>query len=170
MDKVSMVMISSFNILMKPSRYSYISNLLKNAIKLSLLFYHYKRLKVRARKAGANFVDAFVGRAVEHIKDDPKEGGFKCWLILIWKKTPQLVELVDDSKDGEAYAYLLNALEPEFSGPGTLNVKDPSERANTVVLELAEKLDYKRYTSPKDIVEGTSNLNLAFVIQIVQHR
>ncbi|KAA0048743.1 fimbrin-5 [Cucumis melo var. makuwa] len=95
---------------------------------------------------------------------------FKCWLILIWKKTPQLVELVDDSKDGEAYAYLLNALEPEFSGPGTLNVKDPSERANTVVLELAEKLDYKRYTSPKDIVEGTSNLNLAFVIQIVQHR
>ena len=29
-----------------------------------------------AGKAGANFVDAFVGRAVEHIKDDPKEGGF----------------------------------------------------------------------------------------------
>ncbi|TYK11981.1 fimbrin-5 [Cucumis melo var. makuwa] len=95
---------------------------------------------------------------------------FKCWLILIWKKTPQLEELVDDNKDGEAYAYLLNALAPEFSGPGTLNVKDPSEQANTVVLELAEKLDYKRYTSPKDIVEGTSNLNLAFVVQIFQHR
>ncbi|XP_008440240.1 uncharacterized protein LOC103484756 [Cucumis melo] len=40
-------------------------------IKLPLLFYHDKRLK---GKAGANFVDAFVGRAVEHIKDDPKEG------------------------------------------------------------------------------------------------
>uniref|UniRef100_A0A9I9E718 Calponin-homology (CH) domain-containing protein n=1 Tax=Cucumis melo TaxID=3656 RepID=A0A9I9E718_CUCME len=131
-----------------------------------------KKIKLvdREGKAGANFVDAFVGRAVEHIKDDPKEGGFKCWLILIWKKTPQLEELVDDNKDGEAYAYLLNALAPEFSGPGTLNVKDPSEQANTVVLELAEKLDYKRYTSPKDIVEGTSNLNLAFVVQIFQHR
>ncbi|XP_008440239.1 uncharacterized protein LOC103484755 isoform X1 [Cucumis melo] len=40
-------------------------------IKLPLLFYHDRRLK---GKAGANFVDAFVGRAVEHIKDDPKEG------------------------------------------------------------------------------------------------
>ncbi|KAA0058971.1 fimbrin-5 [Cucumis melo var. makuwa] len=95
---------------------------------------------------------------------------FKCWLILIWKKSPQLVELVDDSKDGEAYAYLLNALAPEFSGPGTLNVKDPSEQANRVVVELVEKLDYKRYISPKDIVEGASNLNLAFVAQIFQHR
>uniref|UniRef100_A0A9I9DIS5 Calponin-homology (CH) domain-containing protein n=1 Tax=Cucumis melo TaxID=3656 RepID=A0A9I9DIS5_CUCME len=124
------------------------------------------------------------------------------------KKTPQLVELVDDSKeveeliglapekvllkwmnfhlkkagyekqvtnfssdvkDGEAYAYLLNALAPEFSGPGTLNVKDPSERAN-MVLDLAEKLDCKRYITPKDIVEGSPNLNLAFVAQIFQHR
>ncbi|TYK25841.1 cytoplasmic tRNA 2-thiolation protein 1-like [Cucumis melo var. makuwa] len=69
------------------------------------------------------------------------------------EKTPQLVELVNDSKDGEACAYLLNAA-PEFSGPGTLNVKDLFERANRVVFKLAEKLDYKRYTSPKDIVEG----------------
>lgn len=124
------------------------------------------------------------------------------------KKTPQLVELVDDSKeaeeliglapekvllkwmnfhlkkagyekqvtnfssdvkDGEAYAYLLNALAPEFSGPATLNVKDPTERAN-MVLEHAEKLDCKRYLTPKDIVEGSPNLNLAFVAQIFQHR
>ncbi|XP_022969017.1 fimbrin-5-like [Cucurbita maxima] len=123
-------------------------------------------------------------------------------------KTPQLVELVDDSKeveeliglapekvllkwmnfhlkkagyekqvtnfssdvkDGEAYAYLLNVLAPEFSGPSTLNVKDPTERAN-MVLELAEKLDCKRYLTPKDIVEGSPNLNLAFVAQIFQHR
>ncbi|TQD93246.1 hypothetical protein C1H46_021151 [Malus baccata] len=106
------------------------------------------------------------------------------------KKTPQLVELVDDSqdveellglppdkvllnwmnfhlkkagykkqvtnfssdvKDGEAYAYLLNALAPEHSGPAALDMKDPTERAN-LVLEQAEKL------------------NLAFVAQIFQHR
>ncbi|XP_022952555.1 fimbrin-5-like [Cucurbita moschata] len=123
-------------------------------------------------------------------------------------KTPQLVELVDDSKeveeliglapekvllkwmnfhlkkagyekqvtnfssdvkDGEAYAYLLNALAPEFSGPSTLNVKDPTERAN-MVLEVAEKLECKRYLTPKDIVEGSPNLNLAFVAQIFQQR
>ncbi|XP_031381373.1 fimbrin-5 [Punica granatum] len=124
------------------------------------------------------------------------------------KKTPQLVELVDDSKDveelmglppekvllkwmnfhlkkagyekevtnfssdvksGEAYAYLLNALAPEHATPNTLDVKDPKKRAN-MVLEQAEKLDCKRYLTPNDIVEGSPNLNLAFVAQIFQHR
>ncbi|TYK12909.1 GLABRA2 expression modulator-like isoform X2 [Cucumis melo var. makuwa] len=32
------------------------------------------KILINKGKAGANFVDAFVGRAVEHIKDDPKEG------------------------------------------------------------------------------------------------
>lgn len=72
-------------------------------------------------------------------------------------------------QDGEAYAYLLNALAPEHSGPAALDKKDPSERAN-MVLEHAEKLDCKRYLTPKDIVEGSPNLNLAFVAQIFQHR
>ncbi|KAF5741395.1 fimbrin-like protein 2 [Tripterygium wilfordii] len=124
------------------------------------------------------------------------------------KKTPQLVELVDDSKDveellglapekvllkwmnfhlkkvgyekqvtnfssdlkdGEAYAHLLNALAPEHSNPTTFEAKDPSERAN-MVLQQAEKLDCKRFLTPKDIVEGSPNLNLAFVAQIFQHR
>ncbi|GAV74610.1 CH domain-containing protein [Cephalotus follicularis] len=124
------------------------------------------------------------------------------------KKTPQLVELVDDSKDveellglppekvllkwmnfhlkkagyqkqvtnfssdvkdGEAYAYLLNALAPEHSSASTLKTEDPTERAN-MVLEQAEKLECKRYLTPKDIVEGSPNLNLAFVAQIFQHR
>ncbi|XP_056171479.1 fimbrin-5-like [Syzygium oleosum] len=124
------------------------------------------------------------------------------------KKTPQLVELVDDSqdveellglppekvllkwmnfhlkkagydkqvtnfssdvKDGEAYAYLLNALAPEHASRSTLDAKDPKERAN-MVLEQAEKLECKRYLTPTDIVEGSPNLNLAFVAQIFQHR
>lgn len=124
------------------------------------------------------------------------------------KKTPQLVELVDDSqdveelmslapekmllkwmnfhlkksgykktvtnfssdvKDGEAYAYLLNALAPEHCSTAILDTKDPNERAK-MVLEQAEKLDCKRYLSPKDIVEGSPNLNLAFVAQVFQHR
>ncbi|GMY09753.1 fimbrin-5-like [Fagus crenata] len=124
------------------------------------------------------------------------------------KKTPQLVELVDDSKDveellglppekvllkwmnfhlkkagyekqvtnfssdvkdGQAYACLLNTLAPEYSGPAALDTKDPTERAN-MVLAHAEKLDCKRYLTPKDIVEGSPNLNLAFVAQIFQHR
>ncbi|XP_010913959.1 fimbrin-4 [Elaeis guineensis] len=124
------------------------------------------------------------------------------------KKTPQLVELVDDSKDveelmslapekmllkwmnfhlkkagykktitnfssdvkdGEAYAYLLNVLAPEHCNPATLDAKDPTERAK-MVLDHAEKMDCKKYLSPKDIVEGSPNLNLAFVAQIFHHR
>jgi plastin-1 len=50
-----------------------------------------------------------------------------------------------------------------------LDTKDPTERAN-MVLAHAEKLDCKRYLTPKDIVEGSPNLNLAFVAQIFQHR
>ncbi|KAM6553982.1 hypothetical protein CsatB_014744 [Cannabis sativa] len=124
------------------------------------------------------------------------------------KKTPQLVELVDDSKDveelmslppdkvllkwmnfhlqkagykkpvnnfssdlkdGEAYAYLLNVLAPEHCSPTTLDSKDPTERAK-LVLDHAERMNCKRYLSPKDIVEGSSNLNLAFVAQIFHER
>ncbi|KAL2238490.1 fimbrin-2 [Sesamum indicum] len=124
------------------------------------------------------------------------------------KKTPQLVELVDDSKDveelmslppekillrwmnfqlrkggysrtvtnfssdvkdAEAYAHLLNVLAPEHSNPSTLTVKDHLERAN-LVLEHADKMGCKRYLTAKDIVDGSPNLNLAFVAHIFQHR
>ncbi|KAF1864258.1 hypothetical protein Lal_00048823 [Lupinus albus] len=124
------------------------------------------------------------------------------------KKTPQLVELVDDSqeieellsmspekvllkwmnfhlqrggyqktvknfssdvKDGEAYAYLLNVLAPEHSSPATLDTKEPYERAN-LVLDHAERMGCKRYLSARDITEGSSNLNLAFVAQLFHHR
>ncbi|CAB4308515.1 unnamed protein product [Prunus armeniaca] len=121
------------------------------------------------------------------------------------KKTPQLVELVEDSnvlalslppekvllkwmnfhlqkagykkpvsnfssdvKDGEAYAYLLNVLAPEHCNPATLDAK-PNERAK-LVLDHAERMNCKRYLSPKDILEGSSNLNLAFVAQIFHER
>lgn len=124
------------------------------------------------------------------------------------KKTPQLVELVDDSKDmeelmslppekillrwmnfqlkkagykkivtnfssdikdGDAYAHLLNVLAPEHSNPSTLAVKDHLQRAK-LVIEHADRMGCKRYLTAKDIVEGSPNLNLAFVAHIFQHR
>ncbi|KAL7130880.1 hypothetical protein ABFS83_13G161700 [Erythranthe nasuta] len=84
-----------------------------------------------------------------------------------YKKT--VSNFSSDLKDGEAYAYLLNVLAPEHCSTATLDAKDPTERAN-LVLEHAEKMDCKRYLSPEDIVEGSSNLNLAFVAQIFHQR
>ncbi|KAG4964217.1 hypothetical protein JHK82_038441 [Glycine max] len=94
------------------------------------------------------------------------------WMNFHLKKAgyeKQVTNFSSDLKDGEAYAYLLNALAPEVAGPSALATSDPTERAN-MVLEQAEKLDCKRYLTPKDIVEGSPNLNLAFVAQIFQHR
>ena len=88
-------------------------------------------------------------------------------LCLICSAT--MVTPVSSVQDGEAYAYLLKALAPEHSPETTLDTKDPDERAK-LVLEQAEKLDCKRYLNPKDITEGSANLNLAFVAQIFQHR
>lgn len=50
-----------------------------------------------------------------------------------------------------------------------MTVKDALERAK-LVLEHAERMGCKRYLTPKDIVEGSTNLNLAFVAHIFQKR
>lgn len=124
------------------------------------------------------------------------------------KKTPQLVELVDDSndveelmclapekvllkwmnfhlkkagykkivnnfssdiKDGEAYIYLLSALIPEIATTNAFDIKFPIERAKWV-LDQAAIIDCQNILTPKDIVDGSANLNLTFVAQIFQHR
>lgn len=72
-------------------------------------------------------------------------------------------------QDGEAYAHLLNVLAPEHSNKSTLAAKNPLERAK-LVLEHADRMGCKRYLTAKDIVEGSPNLNLAFVAHIFQHR
>jgi hypothetical protein len=72
-------------------------------------------------------------------------------------------------QDGEAYAYLLSTLAPEHSSKTMIETSDPKERAKKV-LETAEKLECTRYVTSKDIVEGSANLNLAFVAQIFHNR
>ncbi|CAA7396156.1 unnamed protein product [Spirodela intermedia] len=74
-----------------------------------------------------------------------------------------------DVKDAEAYTCLLNILAPEHSSGSSVTVKDSLERAK-LVLEHAERMGCKRYLTPKDIVEGSTNLNLAFVAHIFQKR
>ncbi|PWA72371.1 dystrophin [Artemisia annua] len=83
--------------------------------------------------------------------------------------TKTVTNFSTDLTDGEAYAYLLNVLAPEHCNPATLDTEDPAERA-ALVLEHAERMKCKRYLTPKDIVDGSTNLNLAFVAQLFHER
>ncbi|CAM8992468.1 unnamed protein product [Rhodiola kirilowii] len=96
------------------------------------------------------------------------------WMNFHLKKAGYKKEVTNfssDVKDGEAYAYLLNALAPEHAAPSTLHSKskDHVERAK-MVIKHAEKLDCRNYIAPQDIINGSPNLNLAFVAQIFKHR
>ncbi|KAL6311052.1 hypothetical protein AAG906_011666 [Vitis piasezkii] len=91
------------------------------------------------------------------------------WMNFHLKKAGYKKPITNFSSDLKAYAYLLNVLAPEHCSPATLGAKDPTHRAK-LVLDHAERMDCKRYLSPKDIVEGSPNLNLAFVAQIFHQR
>ncbi|KAL0914783.1 hypothetical protein M5K25_015162 [Dendrobium thyrsiflorum] len=109
---------------------------------------------------------------VEELINLPPEKMLLKWMNFHLQKSgykKQVTNFSSDLKDGEAYAHLLNTLAPEYCSPATLDTKDLTKRAS-MVIEHAEKLDCKRYLTPKDIVEGSTNLNLAFVAQIFQHR
>lgn len=72
-------------------------------------------------------------------------------------------------QDGEAYIYLLSALIPEIATTTAFDIKYPIERAKWV-LDQAAIIDCQNILTPKDIVDGSTNLNLTFVAQIFQHR
>ncbi|KAG6546968.1 hypothetical protein Mapa_011584 [Marchantia paleacea] len=70
-----------------------------------------------------------------------------------------------DVKDGTAYAVLLHKLAPESCTLEPLNIADPLERAQAVLAQ-ASRIGSSKYLSAKDIVDGSPNLNLAFVAHL----
>ncbi|CAH9089347.1 unnamed protein product [Cuscuta europaea] len=109
---------------------------------------------------------------VEELMSLPPEKVLLKWMNFHLQKAgykKQVTNFSSDLKDGEAYARLLNTLAPEFGTAATLETKDPTARAN-MIIKQAEQLDCIKYVTAKDIVEGSTNLNLAFVAQIFQHR
>ncbi|KAI3865228.1 hypothetical protein MKX03_012818 [Papaver bracteatum] len=94
------------------------------------------------------------------------------WMNFHLKKTSYkktVTNFSSDVKDGLAYANLLNVLAPEHGNPSIFIVKDFLERAR-LILQHADRMGCKRYLTAKDIVEGSPNLNLAFVAHVFQHR
>ncbi|OLY84265.1 Fimbrin [Smittium mucronatum] len=67
-----------------------------------------------------------------------------------------------DIKDSENYIVLLSQIAPEFCDRQALNISDLSERAESM-LQNADRIECRRYVSPKTVVNGNPKLNLAFV-------
>lgn len=70
-----------------------------------------------------------------------------------------------DVKDGENYTVLLNQLKPDICSRAPLQTHDLLQRAEEV-LQNAEKLDCRKFLTPKALVAGNPKLNLAFVANL----
>ncbi|CAG8753541.1 2261_t:CDS:10 [Cetraspora pellucida] len=70
-----------------------------------------------------------------------------------------------DISDGENYTILLNQLSPDLCSRDPLKEPDLLERAEKV-LQNAEKLECRKYLTPKALVGGNPKLNLAFVAHL----
>jgi len=70
-----------------------------------------------------------------------------------------------DVKDGENYTVLLNQLKPEICSRSPLQTSDLMQRAEQV-LDNADKLDCRKFLTPKSLVAGNPKLNLAFVANL----
>ena len=73
-----------------------------------------------------------------------------------------------DIKDSEAYLHLLHQLEPSCS-TDALGSGDALARAGSV-MENARRLDADKYVTPRDIVKGAQQMNLAFVANLFNVR
>ncbi|SCV04447.1 LAMI_0H16204g1_1 [Lachancea mirantina] len=70
-----------------------------------------------------------------------------------------------DVSDGENYTVLLNQLAPTLCSTAPLQTSDLLTRAEQV-LANAEKLDCRKYLTPRSLVAGNPKLNLAFVAHL----
>ena len=70
-----------------------------------------------------------------------------------------------DVKDGENYTVLLNQLAPDVCSRSPLQTRDLHQRAEEV-LQNADRLECRKFLTPKALVAGNSKLNLAFVANL----
>jgi plastin-1 len=72
-------------------------------------------------------------------------------------------------QDGTAYCLLLHQLAPESCSLEPLHIEDLAERAKAVLAQ-ADRINCRKYITPKDMVDGSANLNLAFVAHLFHTR
>lgn len=80
-----------------------------------------------------------------------------------WSK--KVTNFTSDIKDGENYTILLNQLVPDKCSKAPLQQPNLLQRAE-MVLDNADKIECRKYLTPKTLTEGNAKLNLAFVAHL----
>lgn len=109
---------------------------------------------------------------IEELLNLPADKVLLRWMNYHLKKagfTKVVSNFSSDIKDGEAYTVLLHMLAPQSCTLSPLELTDPLERAKAILVE-ADQIGCRKYVSPKDIVDGSTNLNLAFVANLFHER
>lgn len=109
---------------------------------------------------------------IEELLNLPADKVLLRWMNYHLKKagyTKVISNFSSDIKDGEAYTILLHTLAPQSCDLTPMEVKDLLERAKAVLVQ-ADQIGCRKYVSPKDIVDGSTNLNLAFVANLFHER
>jgi len=107
------------------------------------------------------------GENIEDFLKLPVEQILLRWFNYHLKKagSPRRVtNFTSDIKDSECYTILLNQLSKQCD-KRALQEGDKSKRAE-IVLQNADKIGCRKFLRPKDIVNGNSKLNLAFVANL----
>ncbi|GJP36929.1 hypothetical protein CLOM_g21390 [Closterium sp. NIES-68] len=122
--------------------------------------------------AAPELVDELEKESGEDVRHESSEQLLLRWMNLHLKKAGYSKEVANfshDIKDGEAYTLLLNQLAPDACDLSPLQYAAGLERAQQV-LKQADRIGCCKYVQAQDIVDGSTNLNLAFVANLFHMR
>lgn len=111
------------------------------------------------------------GETLDQLQKLPAEELLMRWVNYQLKEAgytkKQMTNFSSDVKDSEIYTILLNQISPEDKkcSKSPLQEPDPTTRAEKMLSE-ANKINCRKFVTPKDVVNGLTKLNFAFVANL----
>ncbi|CAI5500933.1 unnamed protein product [Closterium sp. Naga37s-1] len=122
--------------------------------------------------AAPELIEELEKESGEDVRHESSEQLLLRWMNMHLKKANYHKEVSNfshDIKDGEAYTLLLNQLSPDMCDLSPMQYQPGLERAQQV-LKQADRIGCCKYVQGQDIVDGSTNLNLAFVANLFHMR
>ncbi|CAI5954357.1 unnamed protein product [Closterium sp. NIES-64] len=122
--------------------------------------------------AAPELIEELEKESGEDVRHESSEQLLLRWMNMHLKKAnyhKEVSNFSQDIKDGEAYTLLLNQLSPDMCDLSPMQYQPGLERAQQV-LKQADRIGCCKYVQAQDIVDGSTNLNLAFVANLFHMR